>query len=50
MEQTNFFVMDIARTAEGKWIIIELNDGQQSGLSNVDPEELYSNLAKALKK
>lgn len=48
-EQTSFFVMDIARTKSGKWIIIELNDGQMSGLSNVNPDELYSNLAKALK-
>lgn len=40
----DFFVVDVARTAEGKWIVIELNDGQMSGLSDIDPDELYRNL------
>ena len=43
-----FFVVDIARTEEGKWIVIELNDGQQSGLSGNKPEILYSNLKRVL--
>lgn len=42
----NFFVMDIARTKTGDWILVELNDAQMSGLSMCDPDELYSNLAK----
>lgn len=46
---TNFFVMDIARTQKGEWIVIELNDAQMSGLSLNDPEELYFNLKKVLK-
>lgn len=43
-----FFVVDIARTADGRWIVIELNDGQQSGLSAVDPDELYRKLSETL--
>lgn len=44
-----FFVVDIARTESGEWIVIELNDGQQSGLSDNDPNVLYKNLRKKLK-
>lgn len=47
-ERVNFFVIDIGQTESGEWIVIECNDGQQSGLSNCDPHELYSNLAKCL--
>lgn len=39
-----FFVLDMAETAEGDWILIEVNDGQMSGLSENDPHLLYSNL------
>lgn len=44
-----FFVLDLAETADGRWIVVEVNDGQMSGLSEVDPHELYSNLARVLK-
>ena len=47
-EHVNFFVVDIAEKEEGGWVLIELNDGQQSGLSDNDPDELYSSLKKAL--
>jgi len=43
-----FFVVDIARTASGEWIVIELNDAQMSGLSDNDSEILYSNMRKVL--
>jgi hypothetical protein len=46
--RARFVVADVAQTESGDWILIELNDGQMSGLSEVDPHELYSNLAKAL--
>ena len=39
-----FYVVDVAQTASGDWIVIELNDGQQSGLSCNDPNVLYENL------
>lgn len=47
-KKTNFFVIDIGQLETGEWIVIECNDGQQSGLSNCDPHELYSNLKKCL--
>jgi hypothetical protein len=40
-----FFVLDVAKTANGDWIVVELNDAQCSGLSDNDPEVLYKNLA-----
>lgn len=44
-KHTNFFVVDVAKTAEGAWIVIEVNDGQMSGLSMCDENILYSNLS-----
>lgn len=43
-----FVVVDVAKTVEGKWIVIELNDGCMSGTSDVPLEELYDNLYKSL--
>lgn len=43
-DKVNFFVMDIAKTESGNWLVVELNDGQMSGLSENDPEVLYKNL------
>jgi len=37
----NFVVIDVAQTQAGEWIVIELNDGCMSGLSEVDPDVLY---------
>lgn len=45
-----FYVIDVAKTADGDWIVIELNDGQMSGLSENDPDILYSNLSQCLAK
>lgn len=44
----NGFVFDVARTVDGSWILIELNDLQCSGLSMVDPNVLYKNMRKIL--
>lgn len=44
-----FYVVDVARTADGKWIVVELNDGQMSGLSENNPEVLYSALSARLR-
>lgn len=44
----NFVVIDIARTVAGEFIVIELNDGSQSGLSCNDPNKLYSKLKEIL--
>ena len=43
-----FWVFDVARTATGNWIVIELNDGCQSGLSEIKPLAFYRALASAL--
>lgn len=43
-----FYVMDIAETEDGRWILIEMNEGQMSGIPIERADELYSNLAKAL--
>lgn len=45
-----FFCIDIAETENGDWVLIEVNDGQMSGLSGCDPMDLYSNLTSALNK
>lgn len=47
-DHTNFFVLDLAEKADGGWILIEVNDGQMSGLSNNCPKKLYSGLSEAL--
>jgi hypothetical protein len=44
----NFFVLDLAETKDGKWIVIEMNDGQMSGLSMIDPISFYTNLKKIM--
>lgn len=40
----NFYAVDVAKTKEGKWIVIELNDGQMAGLSENDPNIIYSRM------
>jgi ATP-grasp domain-containing protein len=44
----NFFVVDVAQTQKGDWIVIELNDGSCSGLSCINPQVLYSRLKEVL--
>jgi hypothetical protein len=43
-----FFVLDLAETEAGDWILIEVNDAQQSVPSEHDLGELYGNLKSAL--
>ena len=44
----NFYALDVAQTETGEWIVIELNDGQMSGLSCNTAEALYSALSRVL--
>lgn len=44
-----FYALDVAELSDGRWIVIELNDGQMSGLSMNDPKVLYARLAERLK-
>lgn len=46
--QSNFYTIDVGQTLTGEWIVIELNDGQQSGLSCNKPAHLYENLLRVL--
>lgn len=39
-----FYAMDIAKTENGKWIVVELNDGQMSGLCDINPIDFYNSL------
>jgi ATP-grasp domain, R2K clade family 3 len=43
--KSNFFTMDIAKTKQGGWLIVELGDGQVSGLpDNADKKAFYKAL------
>lgn len=48
--KVNFYAMDVAQKQDGTWIVIELNDGQYSGLSDNDTKILYSRLKEVLVK
>ena len=37
-----FYVVDVGEDVDGRWWVVELNDGQMSGLSCCDPHQLYS--------
>ncbi len=39
-----FYVADVAQDQNGKWWLVEINDGQMSGLSGNSPIVLYSRL------
>ena len=43
-----FVVVDIARKVDGGWMVVEVNDGQQSGVSENKPDEIYSKMKKVL--
>ena len=48
--QSHFFSMDVAQTQSGRWIVIELGDGQVAGLSSPnDVEPFYEKLAQHIK-
>lgn len=39
-----FLVIDLAMTMDGQWIVIECNDGQESGYAGVSPLSLWQNI------
>lgn len=47
-DHVEFFVVDVAQTAAGDWMVVELNDGQMSGPSECDLDALYGRLAEVL--
>lgn len=47
-DRVNFYVIDVGQINTGEWIVIELNAGYQAGLSENDPDVMYSNLKRCL--
>jgi hypothetical protein len=45
-----FLVVDVAQTVEGRWIVIECNDGQESGYAGVAPIALWNRLIEVERK
>ena len=43
-QKATFFVIDVAEKQDGGFIVIEINDGQMSGLSMIDPQNFYERL------
>ena len=41
----SFIAMDIAQTQDGSWRVVEINDGQMSGLNGANPMAFYEALA-----
>lgn len=39
--QVPFLVVDVAKTRDGRWIVIECNDAQESGYAGIPPYELW---------
>jgi hypothetical protein len=46
--KATFFVIDVAKTQSGEWILVECNDAQMSGLNTIDPKLFYTSLKGAL--
>lgn len=46
--QVPFLVVDVAKTADGRWIVIECNDAQESGYTAVPPNLLWRRVVDAL--
>lgn len=42
--KSNFFTVDIAKKCDGDWIVMELGDGQVSGLQDYEVERFYEDL------
>jgi hypothetical protein len=47
-EFATFYTLDLAETANGDWILIEINDGQMAVPSEHDLDALYGNLKAAI--
>jgi hypothetical protein len=46
---SHFFTLDVARTKQGRWLVLEAGDGQVSGLpETLDPNDFYDQLYRAL--
>lgn len=45
---SNFYSLDIAKRKDEIWRVVEINEGQMSGLSTVDSENFYTSLRKVV--
>lgn len=43
-----FYALDVAQKVDGSWMVVEVNDGQMSGLSENDPNVLYGRMSEVL--
>ena len=43
-----FPAIDVAKTSSGEWIIIEVNDAQESGFAGVNPLVLWNNTIESM--
>lgn len=43
-DKVNAYVIDVAEKVDGKWIVVEVNDFQMSGLSTINPNSFYRDL------
>lgn len=49
-ERIAFCAIDVAKTQDGRWMLVEINDGNMSGLNGtINPVDLYSGLDGALR-
>lgn len=48
-DQSNFYTIDVGVSISGRPFVVELNEGQQAGLSCNDPFTLYKNLDNAIR-
>lgn len=39
-----FYSLDVAEKEDGSWVLVEVNDGQMAGLSDIDPVTFYKSL------
>lgn len=47
--RAKFVAIDVAELESGEWKVIELNDGNMSGLCGVNAETLWQNISKSIK-
>jgi hypothetical protein len=45
-----FLVVDLAQRVDGQWIVIECNDGQESGYAGVHPFAMWQNVVEIEKR
>lgn len=47
-DRIRFYALDVARDTAGRWWVVELNDGQRSGMSANDPARVWARLVETV--